>query len=57
MRCFFLNHTLPEFLQRALLVVKEKAKQCLPLQNDDKSGCQEADQGDQDCHSNEHTVG
>lgn len=47
----------PEFLQRALLIGEEESKQRFPLQKDDQGGYQEADQGDQDCHSNDHAVG
>lgn len=46
-----------EFLQRALLIGEEESKQRFPLQKDDQGGYQEADQGDQDCHSNDHAVG
>lgn len=48
---------LPEFLQSALLIADEEAQQSLPLQADDNSGHKKANQGDQDCHSYEHTVG
>lgn len=47
----------PEFLQGALLIGEEQSQQSLPLQKDDDGGHQEADQGNQDCHGNDHTVG
>lgn len=48
---------LPEFLQGAFLVGEEEAQQSLPLQKDDRAGYQEADQGDQDRHGDDHAVG
>lgn len=55
--CFVLwSDTSPEFLQGALLIGEEEAQQSLPLQKDEYGRYQKAEQGNQDCHSNGHTV-
>lgn len=47
----------PEFLQSALLVGEEQAQQGFPLQENDHAGEQQAEQGDQDRHGDDHAVG
>lgn len=47
----------PEFLQSALLVGEEEAQQSLPLRDDHSGYDQEAEQGHQNGHSDDHAVG